>query len=69
MIQCPHEAAFRYTWPGNDEALICSMHARRASKIAEAMGFHLQMIPLTKEALLAGEKCHQKIEGGHDEQD
>ena len=38
---------FRYTWPGRDEAYACVEHAKQLKNVAQALGFHLQMIPLT----------------------
>lgn len=43
---CGEDAALRYTWPGRDEAFICIGCAPRLAAIADAMGLHLQMIPL-----------------------
>ena len=43
---CENDAAFRFTWPGNDEAGICHEHAPKLKGVAEAMGLHLQLIPL-----------------------
>ena len=47
---CTQPAAFRFTWPGNDEKGICVIHVERAKMIAQAMGFHLQIIPIEKES-------------------
>jgi hypothetical protein len=59
---CENPAAFRYTWPGRDEATICATHALSLCRVAEVMGFHLQVIPLTIEELLKRPwpKCTQK---------
>ena len=43
---CENEAAYRFTWPGNDEAGICEEHVGRLRDVSEAMGLHLQIIPL-----------------------
>jgi hypothetical protein len=43
---CQNEAAFRFTWPGSDEAGICAQHAPKLDAVAQAMGLHLQVIPL-----------------------
>lgn len=43
---CPNRAAYRFTWPGRDEAGICAIHAEKAKVISNAMGFHLQLIPI-----------------------
>lgn len=43
---CGIAAAFRYTWPGWDEAYACTYHARQIARIAHAMGFYLQLVPL-----------------------
>ena len=49
---CDSPSMFRFTWPGKDEAGICAIHAIKAKQIAEAMGMHLQMIPLTPDEMM-----------------
>ena len=39
----------RFTWPGRDEAFACTVHARQLERLADALGFHLQIIPLSEE--------------------
>ncbi len=43
---CPEPAAYRYTWPGRDEAGICEERSAQIRGVARAMGMHLQLIPL-----------------------
>ena len=43
---CTESAEYRYTWPGQDESYICGIHAIKLTNIANAMGLHLQLIPL-----------------------
>jgi hypothetical protein len=43
---CTNPGAFRYTWPGKNEAIICEKDVTRLLTIADAMGLHLQVIPL-----------------------
>ncbi len=50
---CDEMPAYRYTWPGKDEAFICPDHMLRLGKIANALQMHLQIIPLTVEQMLA----------------
>ncbi len=45
---CPRPAAYRYTWPGHDEAGVCEEHSGKLRDVAEAMGLHLQLIPTEK---------------------
>ena len=45
--KCQEPAVFRYTWPGKDEACICLVHAQGLKQIASAMGFYIQLIPLS----------------------
>lgn len=42
-VKCGHTAALRYTWPGRDEAYACNCCAVRIKRVADAMGFHLQL--------------------------
>lgn len=51
MLYCNQEkcgcpARFRFTWPGRDEAGICELHAPKLKAVAEAIGMHLQLIPI-----------------------
>ena len=54
---CIKNAKYRYTWPGNDEALACDGHASALSIIANTMGFHLQIIQLSELDQQLGQKC------------
>lgn len=47
---CDNPGAFRFTWPGRDEATICEEHAPKLRGVASAMGLYLQLIPTTPEA-------------------
>ena len=49
QVGCKQPAAFRFTWPGRDEAGICAEHESRLRSVAEALGFPLQIIPLHDE--------------------
>ncbi len=42
--KCP--AAYRFTWPGDDEVGVCEDHAPKMRTIANAIGLHLQLIPI-----------------------
>ena len=56
---CGIAAAFRFTWPGRDEAGICWGHAPKLKATADAMGMHLQLIPIqmtAEEALAMSEE-------------
>jgi hypothetical protein len=46
---CDKPAAFRFTWPGRDEAGICADHEPKLKVIATAMGLYIQVIPLSDE--------------------
>ena len=45
--QCGEHATLRYTWPGKDEAVICIECAEKLMGVANAIGLHLQLIPIT----------------------
>lgn len=45
---CIEPAAFRFTWPGKDEAGICAGHEPKLRGVASLMGLYLQIIPLAK---------------------
>ena len=46
--KCDGKAAYRFTWPGTDEAGICEKCVPSLRGIAEALGLHLQIIPLAE---------------------
>ena len=46
---CDADAFARYTWPGRDESYACALCAMKVAGIAQTIGLHLQMIPLTIE--------------------
>lgn len=46
QVDCENPAAFRFTWPGRDEAGICVQHEPKLRGISFAMGLHLQIIPI-----------------------
>ena len=51
---CDGPPAFRFTWPGKDEAFICAIHAIKMEQVAGAMGLYLQMVALTAEDYVKG---------------
>ena len=50
---CQELAFFRYTWAGKDESFCCPVHAMQVARIAEAIGYYVQMIPLTMDEMMA----------------
>lgn len=46
---CTEAAAYRFTWPGQDENLICERHSQKVQAAAAALGMHLQLIPLQQD--------------------
>ncbi len=46
-MKCNEIAVFRYTWPGRDESYVCMEHAKKLKSVAEALGFYLQLIPIS----------------------
>ena len=57
---CDNPAKYRFTWPGRDESVICGEHVNKLRAVANAIGLHLQTIPLSEEDLKAGLICEQK---------
>ena len=57
---CDNPAKYRFTWPGNDEAVICEKCVNQLRGVASAMGLHLQIIPLSELVLKLGLTCEQK---------
>ena len=47
-VRCESKGRFRYTWPGKDETVVCEGHASGIQAVANAIGCHLQMIPLSE---------------------
>lgn len=52
---CDAPAAFRFTWPGRDEAGICEEHVGKLRAVADAVGLYLQLIPLAAGANAEGD--------------
>lgn len=40
---CGQDAAYRYTWPGREEAFACAGHAGHIKHAADAMGLTMPM--------------------------
>ena len=57
---CDNPAKYRFTWPGNDESVICEFHVHGLTAIANAMSLHLQIIPLSETELEDEPTCNQK---------
>jgi len=67
---CGIIALFRYTWPGSLETQVCVVHARQAQLVAGAMGFPLQVIPVTTVDITEIQYCpiEVKVDGDSEEQ-
>lgn len=48
QLNCKNPGAYRYTWPGKDEAHICETCAPTLCNVAVCIGLHVQLIPLTE---------------------
>ena len=57
---CNNPARYKFTWPGEDESLICEEHVGKLKAVANGIGMHLQIIPLSETELEAGLTCKQK---------
>lgn len=67
--KCDNEAAYRFTWPGQDESVICAEHAPKLRGVANALGMHLQLVPLEPEEVV--ERCESGCEASvthHDDE-
>jgi len=62
--RCGAPSLFRYTWPGKDEAFVCVEHAGQLRRVAEALGFHLQLVMLLPEQLDNAPPCTQVVKPG-----
>ncbi len=61
MAKCNNPATVRYTWPGKDEARICMICGLKLSGVAQAIGLHLQIIPLTVDETIEDHQCTQNV--------
>ena len=52
---CDEAATHLYTWPGRDQAGTCDTHRAQIENICEAMGLHVQFIPIGAEVTGPGE--------------
>jgi hypothetical protein len=48
-MKCEEQALFRYTWAGQDEKFCCIEHALQLQGVAQALGYYVQLIPLSGE--------------------
>jgi hypothetical protein len=56
---CGNPPAYRFTWPGSNESVICAQCAPRLANIANAMGLPLQLqLVLPEQQVLT---CPQNI--------
>jgi hypothetical protein len=62
--KCGQPAAVRYTWAGRDESYACIEHAAEISRLADAMGYYIQFIPLGVDDYLKGITCQQIVKTG-----
>lgn len=60
--RCKNLAKYRYTWPRKDESFICDDHVNQLAKVAEVIGLHLQIIPLSEKDLEMRFTCKQIVE-------
>lgn len=44
--ECAGVPVYRFTWPGQPEAYACGVCGPRAQRVADALGFTLQLLPL-----------------------
>lgn len=59
--RCENAVMFRFIWPGRDEAYICLEHAEKLKGISNALGFHLQLIPVNGWQEQAKHQCNQFV--------
>jgi len=45
---CQEPPAYRFTWPGHNEAFICEAHAPQLKNIAAAIGMYVQLIAVAE---------------------
>lgn len=57
---CTNPPAYRFTWPGKDEACICEEHVKKLRGVVEILDLHLQIIPLKADEL-EGKTCNQIV--------
>lgn len=62
---CPNDAGLKFLWPGDGNDtwhFVCRRHGEWAKKIAEALGFKLQIVDLENELSLETlPKCQQIV--------
>ena len=49
QVQCGQSAEFRYTWAGQDESFCCFEHGQQIQGVAQAIGYHIQLIQLAED--------------------
>ena len=61
---CENPGAFCYTWPGQNQAVACAEHDLQLRGVANAIGMHLQMIPIAMGNTALLPMCSQKVSEG-----
>jgi len=61
MTKCKQPPLFRYTWAGHDESFVCLEHAQQLKNIADAIGYYVQLIPLSGDEQMKT-SCQQEVE-------
>lgn len=53
---CGNPGAYRYTWPGKNESVVCEEHLEKLKRVAYAMGVYIQLIPIPQRPEPKGEE-------------
>jgi hypothetical protein len=55
---CGMKAFVTYTWPGQNKTAACLEHATSVARLANLMGFVVNMLPIQKDS---GQTCEHEI--------
>lgn len=51
-VKCKEFPEFRYTWAGQDESFCCFRHGQGIRNVAQAIGYHIQLIELSEDEMV-----------------
>lgn len=45
-VTCPRVAVYKYTWPGEEERIVCEHHSHKLQDVARALSFRITLTVL-----------------------
>lgn len=65
--QCQNPGAYKYTWPGRNEAYACKVHAAEVRALANMGGLYIQIRPIPEDEQWQCEQRYDPSDAGEGE--